>query len=121
MFNVQAAFDAIEETLADEELELERLDDDRLELTELLERLEEDRLELTELLERLELETELELEPGFTVPQPIGCVDTTISSIQTSASLPLKLWKPNITLLNLSLIQSAANAPLFQSSDESIV
>jgi hypothetical protein len=34
---------------------------------------------------------------GVTVPQPIGWVDTTMSSIHTSAERPLKLWKPNIT------------------------
>ena len=34
---------------------------------------------------------------GATVPQPIGWVETTMSSIQTSAERPLKLWKPNMT------------------------
>lgn len=60
---------------------------------------------------------ELEL-VGVTVPQPIGWVDTTISSIHTSAVRLLKLWKPNITKLNLSLIQPAPSAPLFQSAPE---
>lgn len=73
-----------------------------------------------ELLEELGVTdaTELLLTGGGVVPQPIGWVDTTISSIHTSAERPLKLWKPNITYLNLSLIQSAANAPLFQSLAE---
>jgi hypothetical protein len=33
---------------------------------------------------------------GIGVPQPMGSVDNTISSIHTSAVLPLKLWKPNM-------------------------
>ncbi len=40
--------------------------------------------------------TEL-LAGGGVVPQPIGWVETTISSIHTSALRLLKLWKPNIT------------------------
>ena len=55
---------------------------------------------------------------GATVPQPIGWVDTTISSIHTSAERLLKLWKPNIAYLNVLLIQSAGAAPLFQSAPE---
>ena len=39
----------------------------------------------------------LELAGGGVAPQPIGWVETTMSSIQTSAERPLKLWKPNIT------------------------
>jgi hypothetical protein len=81
------------ELLLDEELEL--LEDDDVELVELLlEELLEDEEEL-ELLELDELLLdELEVLPP---PQPIGASDTTISSIQTSALLLLKLCQPNIT------------------------
>ena len=67
--------------------------DDALDDTEAV----EDLLELLTIIgldEEAELGAELELD---VVPQPIGWVETTISSIHTSAELLLKLWKPNIT------------------------
>lgn len=67
----------------DDELEDDDATDDLLELLTVVE-LDEDR----ELIEELELDG---------VPQPMGWVETTISSIHTSAELLLKLWKPNIT------------------------
>ena len=67
----------------DDELEDDDATDDLLELLTVVE-LDEDR----ELIEELELDA---------VPQPMGWVETTISSIHTSAELLLKLWKPNIT------------------------
>ena len=67
----------------DDELEDDDAIDDLLELLTVVE-LDEDR----ELIEELELDA---------VPQPMGWVETTISSIHTSAELLLKLWKPNIT------------------------
>lgn len=53
--------------------------------------------------------------------QPIDPVDTTISSIHTSTLLSLKLCQPKAISVNLSLIQVAPNAPLFQSEPSSMV
>ena len=119
MFKVHAAVVAAEELArlleleaiteeATDELTAAALDDTGTTTADELERLLDERA--TEL-------AALEL-VGATVPQPIGWVDTTISSIHTSALRWLKLWKPNITYLNLSLIQSAGAAPLFQSAPE---
>ena len=66
------------------------LDEVTLTLEATLER-EETELEEGGMLDATEL-----LELVGVVPQPIGWVERTISSIQTSALWPLKLWKPNM-------------------------
>ena len=82
--------------------ELELLLDDELELEELLLELDDELDELEELLdEELELDDELleleELLDDVPPSQPMGAPETTMSSIQTSASLLLKLCQPNMT------------------------
>lgn len=85
------------------EEELLELDELELELEELLLELDDDELdELEELLdEELELDDELleleELLDDVPPSQPMGASATTMSSIQTSASLLLKLCQPNMT------------------------
>lgn len=98
MSKVQAALVATDEL--DRLLELGATDDATDERTELSATLDGAALDgATD--ERLDDDGATELGAlelvGVTVPQPIGWVDTTISSIHTSAERPLKLWKPNIT------------------------
>lgn len=120
MFRFQAAVLATEEL--ERLLELGTDDDDELLVTATLEELGDEGTELLDLLEEPGVDaTELLLAGGGVVPQPIGWVETTRSSIHTSALRLLKLWKPNMTKLNLSLIQSAGKRLLFQSSAESTV
>lgn len=76
--------------------ELELLLEDELELEELLLELDDELDELEELLDE-ELELDDELLDDVPPSQPMGVSATTMSSIQTSASLLLKLCQPNMT------------------------
>lgn len=108
MFNVQAALVATDELL-------ERLEDDRLELTELLERLEDiellERLDDIELLERLEeLERELEtellereldtelLERDVEAELEVVLQPVPVTTGTSAAPALLVPWKPNSTV-----------------------
>ncbi len=98
VFRFQAAVVAADEL--ERLLELGTTEDDGTELLITLDELgatDDDGTELLDLLDELNATLLGALELATTVPQPIGWVETTISSIHTSALRLLKLWKPNIT------------------------